>query len=186
MQWTWCRCQSWRGSSVPADSLRWLEKHFGGCYTLLFYPSAVSVCSLSLHTIKTASLAQAHWAWHRKWSSVRYPHRDPLPHPPFLWMKRFCAVHQRGAGGGLFCLPSLFLHLLHMEPCSVSAMSYGLLIRLFDNISGHAFVFALKLRRPPQCGKSTPFILSLCSLKSLTTKVFWIVKRCWPVCHYNL
>lgn len=66
MCWTRCWCQRWRSSSAAADSLRWLEKHFGGCYALLLYPSAVSACSLSLHTIKT-SLVQAWWAWHRKW-----------------------------------------------------------------------------------------------------------------------
>lgn len=68
----------WRESSAPADSPWWLEKHYGGYYTLLFYPSAVSACSLSLHTIKTTSLAQAHRAWHRKWSLVEYPHCDPV------------------------------------------------------------------------------------------------------------
>lgn len=55
-----------RESSAPEGSLWWLEKHFGGYYTLLFYLSSVSACSLSLHTIKTTSLAQAYQAWHRK------------------------------------------------------------------------------------------------------------------------
>lgn len=135
MCWTWCRCQRWGGPSTPADSLRWLEKHFGGCYTLLFYPSAVSVCSLSLHTIKQTSLAQAPWAWHRKWSSVRdplltLPHRPhPHPHPHYpLWMKLFCAVHQRRA---LLFIQAFFFSVFtycicspQVPPRSVAVTSY--------------------------------------------------------------
>ena len=75
----------WSGeSSVPASSPWWLEKHLSGYYTLLFFPSSVSACSLSLHAIKTTSLAPGQWARHWKQSLVWYPSCDPQPPIPIL------------------------------------------------------------------------------------------------------
>lgn len=161
MCWTWCRCQRWGGSTAAADSLRWLEKHFGGCYALLFYPSAVSACSLSLHTIKPTSLGQAPWAWHRKWSSVRDPLLTlPLPHWPSPTTAPTILVNETvlcsTSKGGTCVYPGFFfslcLHLLHMQPSS-SSLQRGrnelwLLIRPFDNISGRSF-YGCKWKQSP-------------------------------------
>lgn len=95
----------WRGSSAPADSPRWLGKHFSGYNTLLFFPSAVSTCSLSLNTTETTSLARG-LSEHDIGSkvSVMCPGCDPLRRP----MKMNEKVLFR-ASRGLFCLHRLSL-----------------------------------------------------------------------------
>lgn len=110
----------WRESSAPASSLWRLEKHLGGYYTLIFNPSTVSACSLSLHTIKTTSLPQTHRAQRRKQSLVKYPHRDPLLLIFMNEMVLFCT----SKGGPLFILAVTFcISLPQVFPCSVSMIS---------------------------------------------------------------
>lgn len=148
------------GSSVPAGSLWWLEKHFGRYYTLLFFPSAVYVCSLTLRTIKTTTLAHALRARHRKLGLVKYPQCDP-PSSLHVWMKRFCSVHQRD----VFCLYWIyFISILQgFFHCSIS------MIRVFTHMGHDSFTWIVLVSNldPPTQNSHvcTAFAVSLPSVQ---------------------